>query len=154
LERLLDTSTPQAHRQQIRETLTAQRMQVAENRAEMERVLARSHALLDRSARLIAKIQRQIDKNSHKHTDYALEMCGFCNGLGRASERACQVCHGKRTVPVYQPGVKCPRCKGDGKATIYGSFDPESLSSSELCEVCRGSGWARSLHQSEKLCDE
>src|SRR4030095_4812947 len=127
LERLLDPSTPEARRHQMRETLKAHRMKVVENRAETERVYARSHALLDRSARLIAKIQRQIDKNEHKHTDYALEMCGFCNGLGRASEKTCQVCHGKRTVPVYQPGVKCPRCKGDGKATIYGSFDPESL---------------------------
>jgi DnaJ-class molecular chaperone len=110
-------------------------------------VLARSHALLDRSARLIATIQRQIDKDTHKHNGYALEMCGFCNGLGRASERACQVCYGKRTVLVYQPGVKCPRCKGDGKATIYGSCDPEALSSSDLCVSCRGSGWARSVPQ-------
>jgi len=145
LERLLDSNTTEARRKQIRETLKAQRMRVAENRLEMERIHARSHQILDRSARLIATIQRQIDKDAHRYSGYALEICGFCAGLGRASEKTCQVCGGRRTVLVRQPATSCSHCAGRGKA----SLDPISLSSSELCPGCRGSGWSMSLNKYE-----
>ena len=145
LERLLDSATSEARRNQILETLEAQRMKVARNQAEVERVHARSHAILNQSAQVIATIQRQINKNAHKHSGYELEICGFCEGLGRASEKTCPVCRGRRTVLVYQPATKCQRCNGDGKALI----DPVALSSSALCIACRGSGWSRSLKKDE-----
>src|SRR5215510_1629220 len=143
LERLLDSETPEVRRTQIRETLKAQRMRVAENRAEMELIHARSHAILDRSVRLIATIQKQIDKNAHAYSGYAFEKCGFCDGLGRASEKQCPVCRGNRTVLVFQPPTKCPQCAGCGKVT----FDPVTRSSSELCTACRGSGWVKSIQK-------
>src|SRR5262249_636877 len=128
LERLLDSATSEARRNQIHETLEAQRMKVAGNQTEVERVHDRSHKILNKSAQVIAKIQRQINKNAHKHSGYELEICGFCEGLGRASEKTCPVCRGRRTVLVYQPATKCLGCKGDGKASI----DPVALSSSAL----------------------
>src|SRR5262245_54777315 len=57
LERLLDSSTAEEKGAQIREALQAQRIKVAENRAELERVHARSHELLQRSALLVIKVQ-------------------------------------------------------------------------------------------------
>ncbi|HKA21072.1 MAG TPA: hypothetical protein VKN18_22515 [Blastocatellia bacterium] len=145
LERLLDNATSEARRNQILETLDAQRMKVARNQAEVERIHSRSHDILNKSAQVIATIQRQINKNAHKHSGYELEMCGFCEGFGRASEKTCPVCRGRRTVLVYQPATKCQRCNGVGKATI----DPVSLSSSALCIACRGTGWSRSIQKSE-----
>jgi hypothetical protein len=149
LERLLDTSTPEDRRQQIRATLKAQRMKVADNQAEMERLHERSSAILDKSARLIGTVQQQIDKDPNQNCGYVLGMCGFCEGTGRASDRACPVCDEKCTVLVYQPAVKCPCCKGNGRATVYGLSETGGISFSQPCVTCGGSGWASSVDKRE-----
>jgi hypothetical protein len=137
LEKLLDSATPEDKREQIRETLMAERMRVAENKADLERVHAKSHQLLERSILLLVKAQRQIDKTAHKHSGYALELCGLCKGLGGAGDVPCLACKGKGSVLVHQPALKCPRCAGNGKS----SATDRAVYSSERCIVCLGSGW-------------
>jgi len=136
LEKLLDGATTEYKREQIREALKAQRMRVAENRAETERIHRRSRALLERSMQLILRAQRDINKKAHKHAGYALELCALCNGLGGSTENPCAPCNGKGSVLVHQPSLKCPRCKGTGKPPVN-----DQLTYSTLCIICRGSGW-------------
>jgi hypothetical protein len=135
MEQLLDISTPATQRQWIRSMLEAQRLRITTNRAELVRIHARSHEVLLRSAELVLEIQRRIDKESHKHSGYALELCGFCDGIGGTANKPCPACHGKRTVLVLQPSSKCPRCGGDGYAEEWDRYI------SPLCIVCNGLGW-------------
>jgi RecJ-like exonuclease len=143
LEKLLDTQTAEDKRREIRDALNAQRMRVAENQAELERTHARSHQLLQKSALLIIRAQRQIDKTAHKYTGYALEPCALCDGLGGTTEAPCLSCKGRGSVLVHQPSLKCPRCSGNGKP----SASDRIVFSSELCLVCRGSGWVMTTEQ-------
>ena len=140
LEKLLDTSTAEEKRKQIRAALQAQRVKVAENRAELQRVHARSHELLQRSALLVIKVQSQISKLAHKYTGYAVEPCGLCKGLGGGREEPCVACNGKGSVLVHQPAIKCPRCGGHGDGTP--ATKHSLMYSSNVCVVCRGTGWA------------
>jgi hypothetical protein len=137
LEKLLDGSTAEDKRKQIREALKAQSMRVAENRTEVQRAHAKSHELLQRSTLLLVRAQREINKRAHKHAGYALEVCGLCEGLGGDSDAPCPACKGKGTLLVHQPSIKCPRCNEHGRA----SAKEQLFYSSELCVVCRGSGW-------------
>ena len=134
LEQLIDNRTPDYRRRQIVATLKAQHLKVALNQAELVRLHAASHELLQRSTQLIVGAQRVIDQESSQDTRYALEPCGFCSGTGGTSTTPCAACHGKRSVLVRQPPIKCPRCKGDGKP------DREFFSLNK-CVVCRGYGW-------------
>src|SRR5262245_26421656 len=136
LEKLLDSATTEYTQEQIREALKAQRMRVAENRAETERIHRRSQQLLQRSTQLILRAQRDINSKAHKHAGYVLEPCGLCNGLGGSTENPCAPCNGKGSVLVHQPSLKCPRCKGTGKPRAN-----DELTYSTRCIVCRGSGW-------------
>ena len=135
LERLLDTETPSTKRKQIRAAFEAARLRMTSNRVELERLHAVSHELLLRSAELVLRIQRRVDKESHQHCGYALELCSFCRGFGAKSDAPCPACDGKRSVLVFQPANKCPRCNGDGHAEMHNRYI------SELCLVCRGTGW-------------
>lgn len=62
LERLLDAATPEEYRRQIRERLQTLHISVANNRAERERLHAKSHQLLERSMLLIEKAREQVKK--------------------------------------------------------------------------------------------
>jgi hypothetical protein len=137
LEKLLDTTTAEEKRGQILEALRAQRMQVARNRADLERLHLRSHELLQRSLGLVIKAQGEIDKKAHKHTGYSLEPCGLCNGIGGSIGAPCVACSGKGSVLVRQPALRCTRCGGDGKPHTRQVL----LYSSTVCIVCRGTGW-------------
>lgn len=143
LERLLDVTTPEGKREQIRAMLQAQKIKLAENQAELERLHARSHKLLRRSSLLVIRAQEEIGRIAHKHTGYALEPCGLCKGLGVSTDHPCVACNGKSSVLVHQPSIKCPRCGGDGKATTKLSL----MYSSTVCVVCRGTGWALTKDQ-------
>src|SRR5437870_1602290 len=136
-EKLLDVTTAENKRKQIRVMLQAQRIRVSENRAELERVHARSHELLERSMLLISRAQQQINERAHRYAGYVLEPCGLCKGLGGGADVPCAACIGKGSVLVHQPSLKCPRCGGDGKADGRYSL----MYSSKLCVVCRGTGW-------------
>ena len=140
LEQLIDYRTPEYRRRQIAATLKAQHMQLVMNKAELTRLHAQSHDLLERSARLIVAATRQVDTESSKDTKYALETCGFCEGTGGSSTTSCPACNGRRTVLVRQPPIKCPRCKGDGKP------DREFFSLN-TCVVCRGYGWVLTIEK-------
>jgi uncharacterized membrane-anchored protein YjiN (DUF445 family) len=97
LEKLIDRTTTEDKRHQIRETLKANHIRVAENRLELEQLHAKSHQLLERSMLLIMKAQWQIHKEAHKNSGYKLETCNNCEGTG------CDVRRGR-----------CPECKGTG----------------------------------------
>src|SRR6266849_252296 len=71
LEKLLDATTAEDKRRQIRAMLQAQHIRVAENRAELERVHGRSHELLERSTSLISRAQQQINERAHRYAGYA-----------------------------------------------------------------------------------
>jgi hypothetical protein len=137
LEKLLDCTTAEDKRSQIRVTLQAQHIRVVENRAELERIHARSHELLERSTSLIGRAQQQINERAHKYAGYALEQCALCKGVGGSAGDPCLACNGKGNVLVHQPSLKCPRCAGDGKPHGRESL----LYSAKLCVVCRGTGW-------------
>jgi hypothetical protein len=139
LEQLLDCSTPEARRHQIRQALEAQGLRVATDPAELARLYRKSHALLARSVQLVLKIQCRVDKEAFKHTGYALELCGFCGGLPRGAENPCPACHSKRIVLVIQPSTKCSGCGGDGRPK-------NNLFLSKLCVVCNGTGWVMTQH--------
>ena len=97
LEKLIDNTTPEEKRRQIRETLKANRIKVAENILELEQLHAKTHQLLERSMLLIMKAQWQIQKEAHNDSGYKLETCDKCEGTG------CNVC-----------GGRCPSCAGAG----------------------------------------
>src|SRR5215212_3445935 len=120
LEKLLDSATTEGEGDRIRQTLKAMHIRVAVNQEELERLHDKSHQLLERSVYLIAKAQRQINKEAHRHSGYALELCGLCKGLGGSTDKLCQPCKGRGTVLVHQPAYKCYRCGGKGKsASMY-----------------------------------
>ena len=133
LERLVEISTPEKRRQEIRQALQAQKMLVAANLAESQRLHAKSQELLQRSARIIIRARRHIDKEAHRHTGYDLELCGFCKGVGGTFEHPCPACQGRRFALVHQPSIKCPRCDGNGQ--------PNKQDYHQTCLVCRGTGW-------------
>src|SRR5215216_4441203 len=137
LEKLLDAATAEGERGRIRQTLKAMHMKVTADGAELKRTHDKSHQLLERSIFLVAKAQRQINKEAHKHSGYSLELCGLCKGLGGSTGRLCRSCKGRGTVLVNQPARKCTRCGGSGKASLAGKADPAN----DLCIVCGGSGW-------------
>ena len=136
LEKLLDYGTAEVKRQEILEALRAQRMRVSSNRETLARIHAKSHKLLERSARLVIKAQSMVNERAHLHAGYALEPCGLCHGVGGTTDEPCQPCRGKGSVLVHQPSINCPRCKGDGKAPSTDQFNYLGL-----CIVCRGVGW-------------
>lgn len=103
LEKLIDGTTPEEKRHQIRETLKANRMRVAENGLELDQLHAKSHQLLERSRRLIMKAQWQIHKEAHRDSGYKLETCGQCEGTGRVVSGRCPLCKGTGTVLKQQP---------------------------------------------------
>ena len=61
--------------------------------------------------------------------------CVSCAGTGYRNSLRCQACGGGGSVLVYQPAIKCPRCRGTGEATPGFNQYP-------LCIICRGVGWA------------
>src|SRR5262249_28050510 len=115
LERLLDPETTVVRREEILESLKAQRLLLTRNRMEAERLRARSQQLLRRSVQLIGKAGRQIYQMQNDNSTHAPELCGYCEGFGTRAGIQCPACDGKRTILVQQPAIKCPRCKGDGK---------------------------------------
>jgi hypothetical protein len=138
LEGLLDPRTRADQREQIQEALRAQHILVARNREEVERTHAKSHQVLERSALLLARIDRQIYLTTHAGGGYAPEICGFCKGLGGTYSKNCLACNGKRTVLVHQPPRACTRCNGRGKPEPH----DRSQFFSDFCIICRGTGWA------------
>jgi hypothetical protein len=138
LEGLLDPRTRADQREQLQEALRAQHILIARNREEVERSHAKSHQLLERSASLLARIDRQIYLRTHAGAGHAPEICGFCKGLGGTYSRTCPACNGKRTVLVHQPPRGCTRCKGRGKPEPH----DRSQFFSDFCIICRGTGWA------------
>jgi excinuclease UvrABC ATPase subunit len=102
LEKLIDSTTPEERRSQIRETLIANRMRVAENRLELDQLHAKSHQLLERSMLLILKAQWQIQKEAHKYSGYKLETCNNCEGTGRYIGGRCPLCKGTGNVLSHQ----------------------------------------------------
>ena len=141
LEGLLDPATSKEERSEILARLAAQRVLVAQNRAQLEGLHEQSHQLLARSVQLLAMIDRQVYRKTNKDSSYAPEICSYCQGIGGSRSGPCPACKGKRTVLVYQPPLVCPRCNGRGKTNEAERF----LYSSNLCIVCRGKGWALSL---------
>jgi RecJ-like exonuclease len=105
LEKLIDANTPEEKRRQIRETLKANRMKVAENGVELDQLHAKSHQLLERSMLLIMKAQWQIQKEAHKNSGYMLETCTNCEGTGRVVSGRCPLCKGAGTVLKHQPTI-------------------------------------------------
>lgn len=138
LENLANPATTSDQREQIRQTLQEQRLRVAANRAEAERLHVQSQKVLERSARLMAIIERRIYERTHRGNSYAPELCGFCVGIGGSPSIPCLACNGRRTVLVRQPPLKCPRCNGTGKPTEHDRIQ----FSIGVCLVCRGKGWA------------
>ena len=100
LEKLLDSSTSDDKRRQIKAALQAQKVKVAENRAEMERLHAKSHQLMERSILLIQQAQKEIHKQAHLHSGYWLEVCGECKGMGTGTDQQCEACNGKGKLLV------------------------------------------------------
>ena len=135
LECLLYAPTHALQREQIREVLK-ERIALT-NRQELERLYARSHELIGRSARLLARIDRQIYARKHRGSGFAPEMCGYCKGTGGTFSRVCPVCTGRRTVLVRQPSLVCPRCKGEGTV----NSNERSRIAASFCVLCHGTGW-------------
>ena len=102
LEKLIDNTTSEEKRRQIRETLKANRMRVAENGLELEQLHAKSHQLLERSMLLIMKAQWQIHNEAHKNSGYKLETCPNCEGTGRDMRGRCSECNGSGTKLRHQ----------------------------------------------------
>jgi hypothetical protein len=100
--KLLDSSTTKRSRSQILQTLDAMRIKVDKNGEELALLHAKSQQLLERSELLIAKAQRQIDKEAHKHSGYAVEACGLCAGVGKRLNAPCPACKGRGSVLVQQ----------------------------------------------------
>src|SRR5262249_50725682 len=115
IETLIDPMSDSEQRAQIREALREQHLRNAENRAEAERLHARSRSVLEKSARLMAEIDRRVYDRTHKGSEYAPELCGFCRGIGGRAKTPCIACRGRRTVLVHQPPLTCPRCGGTGQ---------------------------------------
>jgi len=137
LETLLNPTTTVARRLETLEKLRFQRMKVAENHAELQRLHEKSESILEHSAQLLAKIDRQVYEQTHKNRDYAPEICANCSGVGKIAGKPCVACDSRRTVLVHQPPIKCPRCVGTGRS---GSRDRTEFST-DLCIICRGNGW-------------
>jgi len=137
LEKLLDPVTTADDRQQIKESLKSQRVLIARNRAELERLHTKSRNLLERSIQLLLEANKQAYKRSNG-PEYSPERCGYCEGFGRKNRTECPACHGERLVLVHQPALACRSCNGTGKA------DPHDRVkfARDLCIVCRGKGWA------------
>src|SRR5215813_4021969 len=144
LANLLDPLTKSADRQQIHEALKSQHLTIARDHAELERLHIKSRNLLKHSIELLLIAHKQ---NYNRHNgnefspdgnEFSPELCGFCRGFGRSKHTRSPACEGRRFVLVHQPPIKCPRCKGNGKA------DPHDrvTFARELCLVCRGKGWA------------
>ena len=66
LERLLDSATPEEDRRQITEALQALHVRGADNQSEIERLHAKSHQLMERSALLVRQAQEQIGKRKRR----------------------------------------------------------------------------------------
>jgi hypothetical protein len=98
LEKLIDETTPDEKRSQIRKTLLANRIKVAENKSELEQLHAKSHQLLERSMLLIIKAQWQIHKEAFKKSGYELETCNNCEGAGRDVKGRCPHCKGSGNI--------------------------------------------------------
>ena len=92
---------------------------------------------------LIAKAQRQMNKEAHRGSGYALAECGLCKGLGSGVEDSCLSCKGKGVVLVHLPAIKCPRCSGNGKT----AFKDKAILYSALCVNCNGAGWATTMKE-------
>ena len=135
IQMLQDSFTPDRRRKQIREMLKAQRIEIAETKEEMDHLRNKSNHLIKRAVSLIAKAQRKIDKQSYKHSGYAIETCGLCKGLRSTREGLCQACRGEGSVLVRQPAQKCMRCRGNGLETNG------SGTISRVCVICFGTGW-------------
>jgi hypothetical protein len=70
----------------------------------------------------------------------SLQKCAACLGTGDAPGHGrCEACDGQSQVLVHPPYVKCPHCKGAGRAQA--DDFPRGLH----CVVCQGRGWALSL---------
>jgi hypothetical protein len=103
LEKLIDSTTPEEKRRQIRETLKANHMKVEEHGLKLDQLHAKSHQLLERSMLLIMKAQWQIHKEAHKHSGYELETCNNCEGTGCDVRRGrCPLCKGTGTILSHQ----------------------------------------------------
>jgi hypothetical protein len=137
LENLLNPTTTFSQCEEIRETLHLQHLRLAENRAELLRLHEKSHSILEHSAQLLAKIDRQVYQFEHKNSEYAPEICANCGGIGSVNCNKCLSCDGRRTLLVHQPPIKCPRCYGTGRSGARDRFD----FSQHLCIICRGKGW-------------
>jgi len=137
LEGLLRPTTTKLERKQILEALAFQRLRIATNRVELERLHAKSQKILQRSVELLAKADRLVYRKQNKRSAYAPELCAYCKGFGVSANSQCPVCKGKRTVLVLQPPVVCPACKGTGRATA----EQSNKSGLASCRLCRGSGW-------------
>ena len=139
IEQLLDSALTERKRSQLRETLEAQHVKVMEDNEEAIRLHRKSQLLIEKSAAILTRAQRQINKEAHNHTGYALEICGLCKSLSSRSNEPCAGCKGKGTVLVRQPAVKCSRCSGNGKTP---STD-KAIYYSSVCVACSGTGWSR-----------
>ena len=143
LENFLSHTTPQYKSQLIQETLRRQATKVKKSAAELQRLHEKSHSILEHSAQLLAKIDRQLYELTHKNSDYAPEICANCGGIGSVNCKMCISCNGRRTILVHQPSIKCPRCVGTGRSGIRDRLD----FSQYLCVICRGRGWVLILDQ-------
>src|SRR5215831_4490273 len=139
LEGLLSPTTTKLERKQIREALAFQRIRIATNRVELERLYAKSHKILQRSVEFLAAADRLVYKRQNNDNPNAPEICGYCMGIGNTARYQCRVCKGKRTVLVNQPPIVCPSCKGTGRWTTERLKKPGLA----LCKICRGTGWER-----------
>lgn len=137
--KLLDGATPDDRRQRIIETLMTMRLKNAANNDELVRLRNKSNELIKKASGLVARAQNEIDRSAHLHAGYSFEACGLCKGLRYTDEGHCAACKGGGTVLVRQPSRKCIRCKGDGVERS------EVRSTSRLCAICSGTGWALSI---------
>ena len=144
LEGLLDPKTTEVKRRQIIESLKSQKFRLAQGRAEnavlQENAVLheKSHRLIETSIRQLLEAARRLHRRNDELSEYAPEICGYCNGFGRVNGTPCQACDGKRIVLVHQPPIPCPRCNGNGKPIAR---DRETFFQ-DVCVVCRGKGWA------------
>jgi hypothetical protein len=141
IQAMLDNFTPEERRRQIREMLSAQRINVSESREEMARLREKSNLLIKKAVNLVSKAQRIIDKQAHKFTGYAIETCGMCKGLRYRGGAACHACKGEGTVLVRQPAQKCIRCRGNGVESNV------AMTGSRVCVICSGTGWILSINK-------